>query len=90
MFTSEDIAAKVKEVVVDHLAILIDDYSEKGNLSEDFGADELDLFEMGFLLEDYFEVDITSADLLDTIERPSDYITFIEQQLRIKEKNNEC
>ena len=87
MFTLDDIENKVRDVVVYHLNILIADYDKKGHLLNDFGADDLDLFEMAFKLEDYFEVDLTSADLLDTVERPDDYIYLIEQQLKSKEKN---
>jgi acyl carrier protein len=57
------VESKVKEVIAEQLGINEDDISSDSSLSNDLGADSLDIFEVVMALEEEYEVDISDAEI---------------------------
>ena len=63
------IETKVSEIIAEQLGINEDDITAESSLSEDLGADSLDIVEVVMALEEEFEVDISDdeAEKCDTV-----------------------
>ncbi len=57
-----DIAAKVKEVVVDELGVDAAEVTNEARFIEDLGADSLDTVELIMKFEEQFDLDIPDED----------------------------
>lgn len=73
---SADIAAKVKELVVDNLGVEVDKVSETSSFVDDLGADSLDMFELVMALEEEFGIEIPDEDSekIQTVKEAVDYV----------------
>ena len=73
------VESKIKEIIAEQLGINEEDISEGSSLSDDLGADSLDVVEIVMALEEEFEVEIEDADVdkFDTVE---DFTKFITQR----------
>lgn len=70
---------KVKEIVAEQLGINEEDITAESSLSEDLGADSLDVIELVMAIEEEFEIEI-SDDEADKFETVKDLIDFITQR----------
>ncbi len=70
------IETKVSEIIAEQLGINEDDISTESSLSEDLGADSLDIVEVVMALEEEFEVEISDgeAENCDTV---GDFIALV-------------
>lgn len=73
-----DVAAKVKEIIVDQLGVSADEVTENAQFVEDLGADSLDLTELIMAMEEDFDIEIDDEDA-QKILKVKDAISYIEK-----------
>ena len=59
---SENIAERVKKIVVDHLGVEPDKVTDAASFIDDLGADSLDTVELVMAFEEEFGIDIPDED----------------------------
>jgi len=71
-----DIAAKVKEIIVEQLSVEPDEVISEASFIDDLGADSLDLVEMIMALEEEFDISIADeeAEKIKTVQAAIDFI----------------
>ncbi len=71
-----DIAAKVKEIVVDQLGVNADEVTDNASFIDDLGADSLDTVELVMAFEEAFNAEIPDEDAekLKTVGQAVEYI----------------
>ncbi len=71
-----DIAARVKEIIVEELDVNASEVTENAHFIEDLGADSLDTVELIMKFEEEFDLDIPDEDAekLDTVGKAIDYL----------------
>jgi acyl carrier protein len=74
--TREEIAERVKDVLVEQLGIEESELTEEASFQEDLDADSLDLVELIMELEDQFAIKISDEDAqqIQTVGQAVDYI----------------
>ncbi len=75
---SNDIAERVKEIVVLHLGVPETKVSDTSRFIDDLGADSLDTVELAMAFEDEFDCEIPDA-AADKIVTVKDAVILIEQ-----------
>ncbi len=71
-----DIAAKVKEIIVEQLGVDAEEVTTEASFVEDLGADSLDTVELVMAFEEEFDVEIPDEDA-EKIATVSDAINYI-------------
>ena len=71
------IAERVKEIVVDQLAVSPDQVSVEAKFIEDLGADSLDTVELVMALEKEFDLEIPEEDA-EKLQTVADAVKYIE------------
>ncbi len=73
------VETKVKEIIAEQLGINEEDISPDSSLTNDLGADSLDIVEIVMALEEEFEMEIEDeeAEKLDVV---NDFIGFVSQR----------
>ncbi|MBH9538256.1 MULTISPECIES: acyl carrier protein [Novosphingopyxis] len=73
---SDDIAERVKKIVVEHLGVESDKVTEDASFIDDLGADSLDIVELVMAFEEEFNVEIPddAAEKITTVKDAIDYI----------------
>ena len=77
MTESIDIAAKIKEIVVEHLGVDAAKVTPEASFIDDLGADSLDTVELVMAFEEAFNVEIPedAAEKIATVKDAIEYIT---------------
>jgi acyl carrier protein len=77
MTESTDIAAKIKEIVVEHLGVDPAKVTPEASFIDDLGADSLDTVELVMAFEEAFNVEIPedAAEKIATVKDAIEYIT---------------
>ena len=76
---AQDIADKVKKMVVDHLGVDEAKVTDESNFIDDLGADSLDTVELVMAFEEEFGSEISNSDA-EKILTVGDAIKFIESK----------
>ena len=74
---ADDIAAKVKEIIVDQLGVNEEDVKEEASFMDDLGADSLDTVELVMAFEENFDIEIPDEDA-EKIATVGDAITYVQ------------
>ncbi|MGD1903967.1 MAG: acyl carrier protein [Geitlerinemataceae cyanobacterium] len=74
---SNEIFAKVKDVVTDQLGVEASEVKPESSFVEDLGADSLDIVELVMAFEEEFDIEIPdeAAEKITTVQSAADYIT---------------
>jgi len=77
MASAEEIAEKVKTIIVDQLGVSADDVKPESNFIDDLGADSLDTVELVMALEEEFDLEIPDeeSEKITTVENAIKHIT---------------
>lgn len=76
-----DIAAKVKEIIVDQLGVNADEVVDNASFIDDLGADSLDTVELVMAFEEAFNAEIPDEDA-EKLKTVGDAVRYIEQKLQ--------
>ncbi|AEK57666.1 MULTISPECIES: acyl carrier protein [Acidithiobacillus] len=73
----DDVAARVKKVVVEQLGVNEDEVTNEASFVDDLGADSLDTVELVMALEEEFDCEIPDeeAEKIATVQQAIDYIS---------------
>ena len=74
--SENDTAERVKKIVVEHLGVDVDKFTDSANFIEDLGADSLDTVELVMAFEEEFGVEIPdeAAEKIATVKDAIGYI----------------
>ena len=70
---------KIKEILIEQLGVGEDEISMDSSLTDDLGADSLDLVEMVMALEQEFDVEISDEDA-EKMKTVGDAVNFIKEK----------
>ena len=73
-----DVAAQVKQLVVEHLGVDEGKVTEHAKFVDDLGADSLDIVEFVMALEEAFGIEISDEDA-EKIQTVGDAIAYVEK-----------
>ena len=76
-----DVAAKVKEIIVEKLGVDPSEVTENASFTNDLGADSLDIVELVMDFEKQFGIEIPDDDAGDKIASVGDAIKYIEEKV---------
>ena len=76
-----DVAAKVKEIIVEKLGVDPSEVTENASFTNDLGADSLDIVELVMDFEKQFGIEIPDDDAGDKIATVGDAIKYIEDKV---------
>ncbi len=71
---------KVKDIIVDQLDVDEDKVKMEASISEDLGADSLDIVDLVMSLEEEFDVEIPD-DQVENVKTVGDIVKFIEDNI---------
>lgn len=76
MSKTETVEDRVRRIVIERLSVDEGDVTRQANLTDDLGADELDLVELRMAIEEEFDIDILDkqAEKLKTVGQLVDYV----------------
>ena len=77
---SNDVKAKIKKIVADHLGIEEEKVTEEASFIDDLGADSLDTVELVMAFEEEFDIEIPD-DAAETIQTFGDAVKFINEKI---------
>ena len=74
--TSDEIFARIKDLIVELLEIDEDEIKPAASFMDDFGADSLDIIELLTAVEEAFKIEIPDEDAgkLQTVQNAMDYV----------------
>ena len=76
-----DVAAKVKEIIVEKLGVDPSEVTENASFTNDLGADSLDIVELVMDFEKQFGIEIPDDDAGHKIATVGDAIKYIEEKV---------
>jgi acyl carrier protein len=76
MATPEEIAERVKSIIVEQLGVSLEEVTPQASFIEDLGADSLDIVELIMALEEEYDMEIPDEDAekIQTVEDVTKYI----------------
>lgn len=79
MASTEEIAERVKSIIVDQLGVSMEEVTPEASFIEDLGADSLDIVELIMALEEEYDMEIPDEDA-EKIQSVGDVITYIQSK----------
>ena len=79
MASTEEIAERVKSIIVDQLGVSMEEVTPEASFIEDLGADSLDIVELIMALEEEYDMEIPDEDA-EKIQTVGDVITYIQSK----------
>jgi len=76
-----EVAAKVKEIIVDKLGVDASEVTEAASFTNDLGADSLDTVELIMEFEKAFNITIPDDEAGEKIQTVGDAIAYIEEKI---------
>ena len=76
MALNEEIANRVKSIIVEQLGVNLEEVTPQASFIEDLGADSLDIVELIMALEEEFDMEIPDEDA-EKIQTVNDVITYV-------------
>jgi acyl carrier protein len=83
IMTREEIAGKVKNIIVEQLGVNAEEVKEESSFIDDLGADSLDTVELVMALEEEFNAEIPDEDA-EKLKTVGDAVKYIEEKLAAK------
>lgn len=77
MASSEEIAERVKSIIVEQLGVSMEEVTPEASFIEDLGADSLDIVELIMALEEEYDTEIPDEDA-EKIQTVDDVISYIQ------------
>ena len=71
---------KVKKIIVDQLDVEEDKVTEAASITDDLGADSLDVVDLVMSFEEEFDIEIPD-DQVEKIKTVGDFVKFIEEKV---------
>ncbi len=81
---SEEVLAKLKELVMDRLNVEEDQIKPDASFVEDLGADSLDIVELIMGIEEEFDVEIPDEDA-EKLTNVGEALTYVKQKLGVED-----
>ncbi len=79
MASSEEIAERVKSIIVDQLGVSMEEVTLEASFIEDLGADSLDIVELIMALEEEYDMEIPDEDA-EKIQTVGDVTSYIQSK----------
>ena len=77
MASAEEVAERVKAIIVEQLGVAADEVTTEASFIEDLGADSLDIVELIMALEEEYDMEIPDEDA-EKIQTVNDVISYIQ------------
>ncbi len=77
MASSEEIAERIKNIIVEQLGVGLDEVTPEASFIEDLGADSLDIVELIMALEEEYDMEIPDEDA-EKIQTVNDVTTYVQ------------
>lgn len=77
MASADEIAGRVKSIIVEQLGVNMEEVTPTASFIEDLGADSLDIVELIMALEEEFDLEIPDEDAekIQTVDDVTKYVT---------------
>ncbi len=77
MATAEEIEERIKSIIVEQLAVSMEEVTPEASFIEDLGADSLDIVELIMALEEEYDIEIPDEDA-EKIQTVKDVVTYVQ------------